>query len=106
MKRTPRAPSSKFGKLDDVGTGLLEDDQEYAALAVRPGSLLEIFRTGHGLADVADSQRTAVAIGDDHIVPVLGCRQLIVGIDGVAAGTAVDGAFWTIDGRQCDLGAD
>ena len=59
---------------DDVGAGLLEDDEEHAALAVGPGGLLHVLGPGNGLADVADPQRTAVAIGDDDVVPVLGVQ--------------------------------
>ena len=43
--------------LDDVGAGLLENDQEDAALAVGPGRLLGVFGPGDRLADVADAQR-------------------------------------------------
>jgi hypothetical protein len=43
-----------------------------------------------GLADVADPHRRAVAVGDDDVVPVLRLQQLVVGVDGVGAGGAVD----------------
>ena len=76
--------------LDDVGAGLLEDDEEDAALAVGPGGLLGVFRSGDGLADVANPQRAAVAIGDDDVVPVLRRGQLVVGVDRVGARLAVD----------------
>ena len=48
----------------------------------------------------------AVAIGDDDVVPVLRGRQLVVGVDGVAARRAVDVALRAVDGRDRDLGAD
>ena len=70
-----------FDGIDDVGAGLLEDDQEDAALAVGPGGLRRVLRPGHGLADIAHPQRPAVAIGDDDVVPILGLGQLIVGVD-------------------------
>ena len=90
--------------LDDVGAGLLEDDEEHAALAVRPGRLLGVLRAGHRLADVADAQRRAVAIGDDDVVPVLRRGQLVVGVDGVAARLAVDAALGRVDGRDARAG--
>ena len=91
--------------LDDVGAGLLEHDQEHAALAVGPCRLLGVFRPGDGLADVADPQRAAIAVGDDDVVPGLGIQQLVVGIDGVGAGVAVDIALRTVDGGDRDLAA-
>ena len=62
-------------RLDDVGARLLEDDEEHAALAVRPGGFLGILGPGHGLADVAHAQRRAVAVGDDDVVPGLRRRS-------------------------------
>ena len=58
------------------------------------------------LADVADAQRAAIAIGDDDVVPVLGVQQLVVGVDRVGALRAVDIALWAVDGRDRDLAAD
>ena len=92
--------------LDDVGAGLLEDHQEHAALAVGPGRLLGVLRAGDGLADIADPQRTAIAIGDDDVVPVLGLQQLVVGVDRVGARRAVDIALRAVDRRDRDLAAD
>ena len=89
--------------LDDVGARLLEHHQEHATLAVGPGRLLGVFRTGNGLADIADPQRPTVAIGDDDVVPVLRIQQLVVGIDGVGAGSAVDIALRAVDGGDRNL---
>ena len=61
-------------RLDDVGARLLEDDEEHAALALRPGRFLGVLGSGHGPADVAHAQRRAVAVGDDHVVPGVGRR--------------------------------
>ncbi len=91
--------------LDDVGAGLFEHHQEYAALAVGPGRLFGVFWPGDGLANVANPQRPAVAVGDDDVVPVLGFQQLIVGVDGIGAGGAVDVALRTVDGGDRDLAA-
>ncbi len=92
--------------VDDIGAGLLEDDEEHAALAIGPGGLLGVLRSGDGLADVTDTQRPAIAVGDDDVVPGLRGEQLVVGIDGVGAGGAVDIALRAVDGRDIDRGAD
>ena len=55
------------------------------------------------MADVADFNRRPVAIGDDHVVPRLRRRQLIVVVDGERLLLAHDRAFWAIDGRNADL---
>ena len=58
--------------VDDIGAGLLEDDEENAALAVGPA--LPCFMSS-GPATAWPMSRTrngrAVAIGDDDILPVL-----------------------------------
>ena len=92
--------------IDDVGAGLLEDHQEHATLAVGPRCLFGVFRPGHRLADVAYPQRTAIAVGDDHVIPILGLQQLVVGVDRVGLGNAVDIAFGTVDRRIGDDVAD
>ena len=92
--------------IDDVGAGLLVNHQEHAALTVGPGRLLGVFRSRHRLADVADPQRAAVAVGNDDVVPVLGVQHLVVGVDRVGAFLAVDVALGTIDRGDRDLVAD
>ena len=92
--------------LDDVGARLFEDDQEHTALAIGPGRLLGIFGTRHRLADIADTQRRAIAIGDDDVVPGVGIEQLIIGVDRVGPFVAVDIALWTVSGGDRDLVAD
>ena len=92
--------------LNDVGARLLEHHQEHAALAVGPGCLLGVFRSGDGAADVANPQRPAIAIGDDDVVPVLRIQQLVVGVDGIGPLVAVDIALGAVDGRHRDLAAD
>ncbi|MGY4459699.1 hypothetical protein ACVWYI_003659 [Bradyrhizobium sp. LB13.1] len=91
--------------LDHVGARLLEYHQEHAALAIGPGRLLGVFSAADRLADVADSQGTAIAIGDDDVVPVLGLGQLVVGVDRVGALRAVDIAFGAVDRGDRDLAA-
>ena len=57
------------------------------------------------MADVADTDGAAVAIGDDDVVPGLGLGELVVGIDGVGAGVAVEGALGIVDGDTESGGA-
>ena len=85
---------------DDIGTGLLKDDQNDAALAVGPGGLLHVLRTGHCLSDIAHTQRCPIAIGNDDIVPILRLRQLVVREDGVGAYMASDCALGIVDCRD------
>jgi hypothetical protein len=86
--------------VDDIGAGLLVDDEENGALAVRPGGLRRILRAGHGLADVAHSQRPTVAVGDNDVVPIVGFNQLIVRIDRERAIIAIDRALGAVDGHD------
>lgn len=91
--------------VDDVGARLLEDDQEHAGLAVNPAVLGIVQRCTHGMADVADTDGTAVPIGDDDVVPGLGLGELVVGIDGVGARVAVEGSLGIVDGDHRQRGA-
>ena len=70
--------------VDDVGAGLLEDREEDAGLVVLVGGDVAVGRGGDRLADVADPDRRAVAIGEDDVVERLGLGDLVVGRDGEA----------------------
>ena len=86
-------------RLDDVGAGLLEDDQADAATcrAARPPACV-FSGPSIGLADVADADRRAVAVGDDHVVLVVGgLQQLVVVVDGEGLARAVDAALGRVD---------
>ena len=86
--------------VDDIGAGLLVDDEKDAALAIGPGGLLRVLRAGHRLTDIAHPQRTAIAVGDDDVIPILGLRQLIVGVNREGACRAVDRALWAVHRRN------
>ena len=92
--------------VDDIGAGLLENDQEHAAFAVGPGGLLHVFGSRDRPADVANPQRPAVAIGDDDVVPVLGVQELVVGVDRIRPLFTVDVALRAVDRGDRDLVAD
>ena len=92
--------------LDDIGAGLLEDDEKHAALAVGPGGLLHVFRPGDGPADVANPQWAAIAVGYNDVIPVLGIQQLIIGVNRVGALVPIDVALRSVDRCDRDLTAD
>ena len=75
-------------RLDDIGAGLLVDQQQNAVVAVLPGRQQGVLRPVDRDADVADAHRRAVLVGDDHVVPGRGLQQLIVVVDrhGCASG--------------------
>ena len=68
-----------------LAPGCLKTTRIIAALCrCAHAALLGVLRAGDGVADVADANRRAVAIGDDDVVVVVGLGQLIVGGDGEA----------------------
>ena len=67
--------------IDDICARLLVDDEEDAALAIRPGRLICVLRADDRLADIAHPQWSAIAVGNDRVVPILGPGQLIVGVN-------------------------
>jgi len=76
--------------LDDVGTGLLEDDQQDAAIVVLIGRDRPVGGFQDRMTDVAYAQRRAVAIGEHDVVIELRDHQLIVGGDDEALGRKID----------------
>ena len=92
-------------RLDDVGAGLLEHDQEHRALAVVPGAGIEIFGPLDRLADVLDPDRGTIAIGDDDVAIVFRFGELIVGGEREAPIVAVDAALGRIGGCRAEHGA-
>ncbi len=86
--------------VDDVGAGLLVNRQHDRGLAVGPGGLGRVLRPGHRLTDVTHAHRPPATIADDDVVPVLGLRQLVVGVDRERPLGAHDGALGIVDGRD------
>jgi hypothetical protein len=68
-----------------------------------PGCELEVFRTVDSFTDVAHTDRCAVAIGHNDIVPYARRKNLIVNIDGNALLRPVESALGRIDRRVCEL---
>ena len=74
----------EFDRVDDVGAGQLADRQQDAGLVVGIAGDVAAGRLEDRLADIAHPQRSAVAIGQDHVVERLGLDDLVVGRDRVA----------------------
>ena len=86
--------------IDDICARLLEDDEEDAPLAIRPGRLIGVLRADDRLADIAHPQWSAIAVGNDRVVPILGPGQLIVGVNRERARPTVNRALGFIHGRS------
>ncbi len=104
-------------RLDDVGAGLLEDDQKdglaggqslvLVGLAwENPGAHLVVLDVLDGVAEVLDPDGRAVVVADDHSLPFGSGEDLIVRIDGLARLAAVERPLGRIDRVVHDLGAD
>ena len=86
-------------RVDHVGAGLLEDHQDDAAAAVLPGGQFLVLRPVDRLADVAHPHRRAVAIGQNHVVELGRLGELVVVVQGVGRGRAVDDSLRCIHRR-------
>ena len=86
-------------RVDDVGVGLLENDQLHAELAVLMAGDQQIIRGIDRLADVTDPDRCAVAERDHQVVVLGRLGHLVVGVDGEAAQLAIDAALGGVDRR-------
>ncbi|HJX21645.1 MAG TPA: hypothetical protein VJ454_11690, partial [Steroidobacteraceae bacterium] len=93
-------------RVDDISAGLLEHDQQDGGffLGERPDG--HILRAFDRLAQIANPDRPAVAIGDDDIVVFLGFLQLIIGRDGEALVPAVDIALGRVRRGERDRSTD
>ncbi len=80
--------------VDDVGAGLLEHREDDAVLVVLIGGDGAVDLVGDRLADVAHPDRRAVAVGEDHIVELVGVGDLVVGGDGEGDLVGVDARPW------------
>ena len=66
--------------LDHIGIRQALHREDDRMRTVIPGGELIIGRTDRGMADIANADRRAIAIGDDRVVEI-GCRgQLVVGL--------------------------
>ncbi len=85
-------------RIDDVGAGLFEYDQEDAALAVLPGCNQPVFRPVDGAADIPNPHGRAVAVRQNDVVVLRPARELVVVVNGERLVLSVDTALWRIDG--------
>ncbi len=90
---------------DHVGPGQPLDREHDAAAAVDPAHQGAVLRPDHRLADVFEADRAPIAIGDDLAVPFGRRQDLVVGLQGVGAPSAVQAAFGLIDADVGQRGA-
>ena len=91
--------------IDDLCARLLEDAEEDAPLAIRPGRLIGVLRADDRLADIAHPQ-CAIAVGNDCVVPILGPDQLVVGVNRERTRLPANSTFRIIDRRNRKWCAD
>ena len=87
-----------------LATRLLKDKQDHARRAAIERRNVDVLRARHSVADVADADPRAIAVGDDDVVIRFRFGELIVGRDGEALLRAVDAAFGRIgvgDAKHC-----
>ena len=75
---------------DDVRARLALNVKENRRRLVIPGAQLIVFRARDDIGDVGETHGGVVLVGDDLRAVVRGRAQLIIGVDGVGAGRAVE----------------
>jgi len=86
-------------RLDDVGAGLAEDDQQHGGLAVRQADRPDVFDRVLDPRHVLEPHGLAVPVGDDHRHVVRGMAHLVVGEDLRRPGGVAQRALRAIDVR-------
>ncbi len=89
---------------DGVGAGLALDVEDDGRRLVHPRGLLGVLDAIHDSGDVMHEHRSAVAVGDDHVVVLAGLGELIVGVDLVILAGAVEIAFGGVDAGADERG--
>ena len=88
----------RIHRADDVGAGQPLDGQNDAALLVDPTAQRLVLRSDRSPCPTSDTRdRTAVAVGDDLIVPTLRVQDLVVGLQGIGAAGCRTAALRLID---------
>src|SRR6202042_3677472 len=82
-----------FDGLNDVSARLLIHNQQNAGLTVLIGRHSSVRRAGDRPADVANSDRAAVVVGEGGFVERRWIYDLVVGGDGEARSLRIDGAL-------------
>ena len=75
---------------DDVGARLALDVDQHRRRLVGPAGQLGVLGALHHIGDVPQEHRRAILVGDHDILVGLGVLQLVVGVDGVLLGGAVE----------------
>ena len=83
--------------LDHVGAGLALNGQDDRRLFVDESADLIVLGRFDDVADVADTHRRAVAVGDDQVLVGVRLEQLIVGAEREGLVRTVQRALWLID---------
>ena len=77
--------------LDDIGAGLALDVEQDGRRCVHPARRAWCSPAPSiDVRNIAKLHRRAVAVGDDEVVVVRRLSELVVGVDGVGAGRAVE----------------
>ena len=92
--------------LDDVGVGLPADDQQHGRPAIGRPRVPQVLDGVHDLRHVGDSDRRAVAVGDDERKIVRGGLRLVVGVDLPVAGAILHDALGPVRIRARDRRTD
>ncbi len=93
-------------RCDDVGAGLTLDREDDRPLLVEPAGKQVVLRRVDRRADILDTYRRAVAVGDDQLVIGFRLEKLVVGVDGIGSPRAVERPLWQIDVSLADDVAD
>ena len=88
--------------LDDIGIGQALHREDDRGGAVIPGGQLIIGGADRGMADIADADRRAIAVGDDRVIEPRCRAQLVIGLQGIGLALPFQDAFRIVDrrGRQ------
>ena len=101
-----KEPADALHHLDDVGPGLALDIEDDRRGGADPGGQLGVFRRVLHRGHIGQPDRGAVAIGDDQAAVLLRGHELVVVVDGIGAGGAVEAAFCRIHISITDCGPE
>ncbi len=93
-------------RVDDVGPGLLEDNDEDRRLAVRVTGIADVFHGIRDLRDIPDANRGGVGVSDDQRLVLGGLEKLVVVLNGPGAIAAGEVSLGDIGVRAGQRRAD
>ena len=92
--------------VDRVRTGLTLDGEDDGALAVIPGRDARVLHAVERVADIAETDRCSVSIGDDLAFVLRTAQELAICVDQRGLRRAVQRSRWRIDVGALDRGGD